>query len=407
MRSSSTLSIPARTAGRGLVPLLGALTAIGPMSIDMYLPSLPTIARELGASTASVQLTLALFFVGLALGQLIYGPLSDRVGRKGPLISGLVLYVAASAGCAIAPNITALIAFRMLQALGGCAALVISRAMVRDLYPPREAAQVFSLMTLVMGVAPIVAPLAGGYLMAALGWRAVFGAQVAFGLTLLALAALALSETRDAERRRAEPAASLSLDYRVLLSDRRFLGFALSGGAIQAGMFAYISGSPFVFIELFQVPAEAFGWIFGANALGLIGASQVNGLMLRTRAPERILRLTILMPALFGLSLAALVSTKIGGFWGVALPLFGYLAALGFVFPNVTAAALSEHGKRAGLAAAVMGALQFCLAALAGGLVGRLHDATALPMAGVVGGCGVLGLILYLSLAARPSAGGR
>lgn len=403
MTSSSTLSAPVQTSRRGLIPLLGALTAIGPMSIDMYLPSLPTIGKDLAASTASVQLTLALFFVGLALGQLIYGPLSDRLGRKGPLIAGLVLYVAASAGCALAPSITALIAFRLLQALGGCAALVVSRAIVRDLYPPREAAQVFSMMTLVMGVAPIVAPLLGGYLMAGMGWRAIFGGLVFFGLMILALATLALPETRDAAARRAEPAASLGLDYRALLSDRRFLGFSLAGGVIQAGMFVYISGSPFVFIELFHVPAEAFGWIFGANALGLIAASQVNGRLLKTRAPEGILRLTILLPAFFGLCLAAMVSARLGGFRGLLLPLFGYMAALGFVFPNVTAAALAEHGKRAGLAAAVMGALQFSLAALAGSLVGRLHDGSALPMAGIIGVCGVLGLITYRTLASRPS----
>ncbi|MNX67332.1 Bicyclomycin resistance protein [compost metagenome] len=402
--SSSTLSVPIPTSRRGLIPLLGALTAIGPMSIDMYLPSLPTIARDLGASTAAVQLTLALFFVGLALGQLIYGPLSDRLGRKGPLISGLVLYVLASAGCALAPSTGALIAFRLLQALGGCAALVVSRAIVRDLYPPREAAQVFSLMTLVMGVAPIVAPLVGGYLMMGMGWRAIFGGLVVFGLAILALAALALPETRDAAKRQAEPAASLTRDYRTLLTDRRFLGFTLAGGVIQAGMFAYISGSPFVFIELFHVPAEAFGWIFGANALGLIAASQVNGRLLKTRAPEGILGLTIQLPAFFGLCLATLVGFKLGGFWGVVLPLFGYLAALGFVFPNVTAAALAEHGKRAGLAAAVMGALQFGLAAVAGSLVGRLHDGSALPMAGIIGTCGLIGLILFRTLAARPKA---
>lgn len=402
MSSTSTLSAPAQTSRRGLVPLLGSLTAIGPMSIDMYLPSLPTIGKELGASTASVQLTLALFFIGLAFGQLIYGPLSDRLGRKGPLVSGLVLYVLASAGCAVAPNITTLIAFRLIQALGGCAALVVSRAIVRDLYPPREAAQVFSLMTLVMGVAPIVAPLVGGYLMAGMGWRAIFGGLVLFGLLILALAAFAIPETRDAAARRAEPASSLALDYRALFSDRRFLGFSLAGGVIQAGMFVYISASPFVFIELFKVPAESFGWIFGTNALGLIAASQVNGRLLRRRAPEGILGVTIFLPAFFGLCLAGLATAKLGGFWGLVLPLFGYLAALGFVFPNVTAAALADHGKRAGLAAAVMGALQFSLAAFAGSMVGRLHDGSALPMAGIIGVCGLLGLILYRTLAARP-----
>lgn len=386
--------------GAGLILLLGGLTAIGPASIDMYLPSLPSIGKDLAAATRDVQLTLAVYFVGMALGQLLYGPLSDRLGRKGPLLSGIALFVLASIGCAFAPNVWALVAFRFLQALGGCAALVVSRAIVRDVFPVQDAARVFSLMTLVMGVAPILAPMAGAALMAVLGWRAIFIALALFGALALAVAATRLPETRPASTRQAEAASSLGDDLRHLLRDKRFLGFSLAGGVAQAGMFAYISGSPFVFIELHQVPATAYSWIFGANALGLILASQGNGWLLKARSPHTLLRHSLLAPATFGLALAGTAWMGVGGVWGLLLPLFGYVASLGFVFPNATAAALEPHGRRAGFASAVMGALQFGLAAIASTLLGRLHDGSALPMALVIATCGTLAFLTHRLLAA-------
>ncbi len=394
---AGTAAHPAATAA--LIVLLGALTAIGPASIDMYLPSLPSIGKDLGAATRDVQLTLAVYFIGLALGQLLYGPISDRLGRKKPMLVGLGLFTLASFGCAFAPNIWALVAFRFLQAMGGCAAMVIARAVVRDVFPVQDAARVFSLMTLVMGVAPILAPMAGAGLLAFFGWQAIFVALAAFGAIALLAAAGGLPETRPAATRPSNAATSLGDDLRHLLKDRHFLGFTLAGSMANAGMFAYISGSPFVLIELHQVSASAYSWIFGVNALGLIAASQINGWLLKSRPPRGLLRLTMLAPAVFGLALAGAVGSGFGGLWGLLLPLFGYVASLGFVMPNATATALEPHGRRAGFASAVMGSLQFGLAAVASAMIGRLHDGSALPLALVMATCGTVAFLAHRFLA--------
>ncbi|MNR78798.1 Bicyclomycin resistance protein [compost metagenome] len=403
MNPTSRVESVARPATAGLILLLGSLTAIGPASIDMYLPSLPNIGTDLGAATSEVQLTLAVYFIGMALGQLIYGPLSDRLGRKMPMLVGLGLFTLASAGCAFAPNIGSLIAFRFLQAMGGCAAMVISRAIVRDVFPVQDAARVFSLMTLVMGVAPILAPMAGAGLLATSGWRAIFTAIAAFGAIALVAAGLNLPETRSAATRRAQPPNSLADDLKHLLKDPRFLGFSLAGGMAQAGMFAYISGSPFVLIELHHVPATTYSWIFGLNALGLITASQLNGWLLKTQNPRQLLNWTVLAPAVFGLSLAATAWTGFGGLWGLLLPIFGFVASLGFVFPNATASALEAHGQRAGFASALMGSLQFAIAAVASGMIGRLHDGSALPLAMVMATSGVFAFLAHRLLAERKA----
>lgn len=389
------------TPGPGFIAILGALTAIAPMSIDMYLPALPTLGRELAADPASVQLTLAFFFVGLALGQLVIGPLSDRLNRKVPLLGGLALYAVAAAGCAFAPNIGTLVAFRFLQAVGGCAALVISRAVVRDLYQAREAARVFSMMTLVMGVAPIVAPLAGGYVMLAFGWRAIFGVLVLFALVLMLASALALPESRPAPAG-LEPAGSLLQDAREVVTDRHFLGFALTAALAQAGMFAYIAASPFVFIEYFHVPARAYGWIFGANAGALIIASQVNGHLLLKHHLEPLLKGGVTVLSGVAVALFVLGFSGWGGLWGVLAPLVVYMACLGFVFSNAMASALSGHGRRAGLAAAVLGTIQYGFAALVGGLVGRLQGGAG-GMVLVMAVCALLALTTHRTLA-RPRA---
>ena len=395
----STGAVARSSSALGLIVLLGALTAIGPASIDMYLPSLPSIGTDLTAATRDVQLTLAVYFIGLAVGQLLYGPISDRMGRKKPMLVGLGLFTLASFGCAFAPNIWALVAFRFLQAMGGCAAMVIARAVVRDVFPVQDAARVFSLMTLVSGVAPILAPMVGAAILTFSGWRAIFLALAALGGGLLLAASLGLRETRAAEAQSDPQAGSLREDLRVLLRDRHFLGFVLAGSTAQAGMFAYISGSPYVLIELHHVSATTYSWIFGANSLGLITAAQINGWLLRTRAPRALLRISMLAPAFFGLVLAGTVATGFGGLWGILVPLFGYVASLGFVMPNSTATALESHGRRAGFASAVMGSLQFGLAAIASAMIGRLHDGSALPLALVMATCGTLAFLAHRFLA--------
>jgi DHA1 family bicyclomycin/chloramphenicol resistance-like MFS transporter len=368
--------------------VLGALTAFAPMSVDMYLPSLPAIGRGLRADMPMVQMTLAAFFVGLSLGQALYGPLADRFGRKAPLYGGIVLYVLASVACALAPDIESLIAARFVQAAGGCAGVVIARAVVRDLFEAQDAARMFSVLMLVMGAAPILAPVAGGQLLVQFGWRSIFWALAVFG-SLCLLASLAwLPETHQAARAELSLGGALRV-YGRLLTDRRFLGYALGGGLAASGLFAYIAGSPFVFIELYGVPAQHYGWLFGTNALALIVGSQINRRLLRKHPAQRVLRVAGGVTLAFGILLLLLVSTGLGGFAGVALPLFGFVASLGFVFPNTTALALAPQSGRAGSASALLGALQFALATVASGLVGALHNATALPMAAVIALCTV------------------
>jgi MFS transporter, DHA1 family, multidrug resistance protein len=388
---------PARFLG-----ILGAVTALVPLSIDMYLPTLPALERAFAADPAAVQLTLGAFFVGLAVGQALYGPVTDRFGRKPPLYAGLVGYVLASVGCALASSIGALVACRFVQALAGCAGLVVPRAMVRDRFDPQATARVFSLLVLVMGAAPILAPLAGGYVLAWLGWRAIFWGLGGMGLACLGAVALGLSETRRGDTHPAGVFGVALRGYARLLADRRYLGHALGGGLAMAGMFAYISASPFVLIQVYGVPAEAYGWVFGANALGLISASQLNRRLLASWRAEQVLAWAMTGTAVVGLALLLVALTGAGGLAGLLLPLFGFVASLGFTQPNALAGAMAEHPERAGSAAGLYGTLQFVAATVAGALVGRLHDGTAVPMAAVIAGCGGLALVCHRWLVGTP-----
>ena len=370
--------------------LLSALIAFAPMSIDMYLPGLPAIAAEFGAPTSAAQFTLASFFIGLALGQAIHGPLADRYGRKPPLYVGLALYVVASIGCALAPNLTTLIALRFLQAVGGCAGIVIARAIVRDCYDAHTSARVFSLMMLIMGLAPILAPFLGGWILWLAGWRAIFMVLTLFGLGCLLAVWRHLRETRPAHTIASTSIGAALRVYGDLLRDRHFIGYVLAGGLAHAGMFAYITGSPHVFIEVYGVPAQHFGWLFGLNAVGLIASSQVNRHLLARHSADAILRRANRSTALLGLGLLAVAGTGWGGLPMLLLPLFGYSVSLGFTAPNAMANALAHQGSRAGSASALLGALQFGLATLASTLVGLLGHGSALPMAAVIAGCGLL-----------------
>lgn len=380
-----------------LVLILGALTAFASLSIDMYLPSFPTLEVDLRASASAVQFSLAAFFIGMALGQAFYGPLADRFGRKRPLYAGLALYVLASIGCALATNIETLIALRFVQAVGGCAGIVIARAMVRDLFDHQASAKVFSLLVLVLGVAPILAPVAGGYMLKFFGWRVIFVFLTAFGLVCLIVSALALQETLPVSMRtnHASPIRNALRVYGQLLADRRFNGYALAGGVAQAGLFAYISNSPFVFIKLYGISEQAFSLLFGVNAFGLIAASQINHRLLSRWKPDEILSRVVFLIAGFGLVMLLMAFTGWGGMWGIWPPLFAFVTILGFSFPNMIAGAMAHQADRAGSASALMGTLQFGAATLAGTLVGAFHNHSAVPMAAVIALCGVSALALY------------
>jgi DHA1 family bicyclomycin/chloramphenicol resistance-like MFS transporter len=398
---------PRRTSHLELVVILGALTAFAPLAIDMYLPALPTLAQAFSADTAEVQRTLATFFLGFALGQALYGPVADRFGRKPPLYAGLVLFALASAACALAASVEALTVLRFIQAIGACSGAVIARAMVRDLFEPQETARIYSALMLVMGVAPILAPLLGGYLLLWFGWEAIFWLLTALAITSGAAVALRLPETHDRSTAHSLSLGSVLERYAGLLADRHFMGYALSGGMNAAGMFAYIAGSPFVFIELHRVAPEHFGWIFGTNAAGLILASQVNGRILHRFGADRILRLGNLLQTVAGLALLLSAATGLGGFLGIAVPLFVYVGCVGLVSPNAIALAMAPHGAQAGAASALVGTLQFSIAAIAATAVGAIHQQSALPMAMIVAICGTSGLILHRWLVGRMAARAR
>jgi DHA1 family bicyclomycin/chloramphenicol resistance-like MFS transporter len=394
---------PDRAAALRFIVILGSLTAFAPLSIDMYLPAFPALRAHFGASAGAVQATLAVFFVGLACGQAVYGPISDRYGRRPPLLFGIALYVAASVAAACAPDIGSLTAARLFQALGGCAGMVIARAMVVDLFDERETARVFSLLMLVMGLAPILAPLLGGQFLALFGWTAIFWFFAGFGLLCLAAVLLGLGETLPPERRSAGGIVDALRAYRRLLADRRFVAFAATGALAMGAMFAYITGSPFVFIEMHGVSPQVYGLLFGTNAFGLIVASQINARLLRRFPGQAILPVAVAVALIADLALAAAVLADAGGLVGLMIPLFVTVSSLGFVMANASAAAMARATAHRGAASALIGVMQFALAAGVGALVGALQDGTARPMALVIA---ALGLAAFVAsrIAARSAS---
>jgi len=378
------------------------LTAIAPLSIDMYLPGFPAIALSLGSDLPTVQLTLAMFLIGISLGQLIYGPISDRFGRKPPLYAGLSLYICATIVCATAHHVELLIAARFFQALGGSAGLVVSRAVIRDRTTVEEGARAFSMLLLVMGLAPILAPLMGGLLLKLAGWRLIFWALLGFAFLLVVAVHFTMPETL-----RRDPASRLSIrstarNYGSLLQDRRFISCALTGAFNYGGMFAYIACSPYVLIEIYGVRSENFGLLFGLNAFGFIAASQVNARLVPRIGATGLLRRSI------GFPMAAAALGLVPILLGVhslplfMLSLFCFVSTLGFIGPNAMALGMAEQGHRAGAASALIGTLQFLIGTIAGIIVSAVHTDTALPLSAVMGLFGFGGWLTY-RLGVAPS----
>jgi DHA1 family bicyclomycin/chloramphenicol resistance-like MFS transporter len=370
------------------VCVLGALVAFAPLTIDMYLPALPAIAADFQAGSGAVQATLALYFIGMALGQLVYGPLSDRYGRKAPLYAGFLLYALASAGCALAPNIATLQLCRLLQALGGCAGAVIPLAVVRDHFGKEGSARALSRLMLVMGAAPMLAPAAGAVLLEASGWRAIFWALLGCGLAALAMLRWVLPETLAPQQRQAVSFRGTFATWRALLGNRKFAGNTLAGALAGAGMFAYIAGSPFVLINLHGLTPQHYGWVFGINACGLIGASQLNHRLLGSYRSHAILSVALLACALSGLALLAVLAAQLAT--GLLLVvLFLFVALMGLIFPNSAAGAMSAAGERAGNAAALLGTVRFGAATAAGGMVAAFAHGGGVAMGAVMAACGI------------------
>ena len=387
-----------RTAALGrssLVLLLGLLTAFGPMSTDMYLPAFPAIAREFGVLIAQVQYTVAAYMGGLALGQLLYGPLADQYGRKPFLLAGLALYALASLGCAASASVASLIGWRVLQAVGGCAGAVLSFAIVRDEFAGNQAARIFSTMLLVMGVAPILAPTVGSVVVAHTSWRLIFWLLTGLAALTSAAVALGLRETLPVARRNPQAVRRAFHTYERLLRDRAFVGYALTSGLVLGAMFAYIAGSPFVFTQLYGLSTQQYGLLFGLNASGLIAASQLNNWLLRRYAFPQILRGVTLAALLAGLALWGLARTGWGGLYGLEVPLFVVVSCVGLASPNATAGALQRHAAHGGSAASLLGTLSYGCGTLAALATSALADGTARPMALVVAACGALACGLY------------
>lgn len=383
---------PARRQAVLLTLILGGLQAFGPLSIDMYLPGLPTIARDLRVDEGTAQFTLSAFLLGMALGQAAYGPVTDKYGRRRPLLFGVAVYVLASVLCALAPTAPLLIAGRFLQALGASAGAVITTAVVRDLWRGKEAADRFSLLMLVMGVAPILAPLLGGLILARFEWHAIFWTLAGLGVLCLA-AVFALPETSSPESRAGVRLRDAAGTYLDLLRNAPFVAYALAGSFASCTLFAYISGSSFVFIETLGLTPGLYSVLFGANALGLIVASQVNRALLRRGSLNGIAAGASAATLGFALLLVLVTLTGNASVWTLAPLLFGLLSSLGLTFPNTTTLALEHVRVRMGSASALRGTIQFALAGGAGSLVGLLADGTALPMTGVMAVSAVLSAV--------------
>jgi MFS transporter, DHA1 family, multidrug resistance protein len=391
---------PSGAARLRLVLVLGSLIALGPLTIDMYLPALPTLADDLRTTPAAAQLTLTGTLVGLALGQLLVGPLSDTFGRRRPLLVGVAVHVVASLLCLVAPNVEVLGGLRMLQGVGAAAASVVAMAIVRDLFVGRAAATLFSRLMLVLGVAPVVAPTIGGEILRFTSWRGVFAVLAVLALALFAMAALALPETLPSEHRRPLGLGNTLRTYRGLLRDRTFVGLVLVAGLAMAGLFGYVAGSSFVFQEQFGLDQQQFGLLFGAGAVFLIGGTQLNAALLRWFEPRVLLPAALVLGTAAGVVLLVLAASDTGGLAGVVVPLWTVLFAVGVTLPNAPALALARHGAAAGTAAALLGAVQMGVGAVISPLVGVLgNDAVAMGI--VVSGGTVLALAVLLAVV-RP-----
>ncbi|MFD3313828.1 multidrug effflux MFS transporter [Streptomyces sp. NPDC058694] len=393
-----------RSVGLLVTLVLGGLTAVPPLSIDMYLPALPEVTDSLHASAATVQLTLTACLAGMALGQLVVGPMSDKWGRRRPLIVGLLLYVVATAVCAFAPTIELLVAFRLLQGLAGAAGIVIARAVVRDLYDGVDMARFFSTLMLISGVAPIIAPLIGGQVLRITDWRGVFYILTAVGIVLTVVVWRTLPETLAPEHRHSGGTVEALRTMRGLLADRVFTGYMLTGGFAFAALFAYISASPFVIQEIYGASPQTYSILFGVNSIGLVAVGQINGKLLVGRVSlDKVLAAGLAIITTASAALLLMASGVFGevGLVPIAIGLFVLMSAMTLCMPNTNALALMRTRHAAGSASALLGTSSFLVGALATPLVGIAGEHTAVPMAVVQLACSLVAVGCFVGLC-RP-----
>lgn len=374
---------------------LGLLSAMGAFSIDMYLPGFPDIAKDLHTTIAHITLSITSFFIGISVGQLIYGPLLDRFGRKKPLFIGLALYLITSIACAFAPTADMLIALRFLQALGSCSGMVASRALVRDIFPVEENAKIFSLLMLVLALSPIVAPTLGGYMTALFGWQSIFYILALIGASTLILTYFKLPGGKEPQTFSLKPKPIISGFWEVARVPQ-FYTYAFAGAIASSGLYAYIAGSPFVFMELYHVSEKQYGWIFAIIAMGLISASQVNTILLQKFTSEQIVRVALFCQCIAGISLVAGNIFHILGLYSTIFLIWIFLSTQGFAFPNSSALSLAPFSKNAGTASALMGAIQLGIGAVSTALVSMLTNGTAIPMSAVMCACAISSFIVLL-----------
>ena len=380
-----------------LILILGMLSAIGPFSIDMYLPGFPAIAADLHTSVAHISLSLSSFFIGISVGQFIYGPLLDRYGRKKPMYIGLILYIVASVGCALAASANMLIALRLIQALGSCVGMVASRAIIRDIFPVDEIAKVFSKLMLVIAVSPIIAPTLGGYIVSEYGWHEVFIVLAIMASLILIAIHFVLPESMQGDATTSLKPSMIIKNYLMVLKTPQFYTYAFTGAIAAAGLYAYIAGSPYVFIEFFKVTEKQYGWIFAGVALGLIAASQVNSLLLKKFSSQQIIPVALFCQMITGAVLFIGSAYGLLNVYSTISLIFLFLSCQGFVFPNTSALSMAPFQKNAGSASALMGGIQMTFGALSSMTVSALSNATAMPMTGVMAFCSLTSVcILFI-----------
>lgn len=379
-----------------IIVILGALSTISPFAIDMYLPAFPEIAKALGTSTARVSLSLASYFAGMAAAQLFYGPLLDRFGRKLPLYAGLVLFIVASVLCLFSRNVESLIALRFVQALGGCAAQVAAMAMVRDFFPAHETAKIISLLILVISASPLLAPSIGVFVAVHLGWQWVFIVLSAFVLVMLLIARFVLPDAHPPDQSVSLRLRPILRNYALVLKEPQFITYALSGAFAFSGLLVYVTSSPIVFMEVFQVSAQKFGAIFAGLSVGFIGSNQVNVLLLRKYSSEQIFRGALLVEC--PVALVLLVGTICGwfGLSATLVLLFISLSSLGLAYPNAAALALVPFSRNIGSASAMLGFLQIGVSGLASASIGIFDSHTMMPVALVLMATSFIGFAILL-----------
>ncbi len=387
---------PKRPRNLYLILMLGSLTALSPFSIDMYLPAFQIIAADFSVQVSDVSLSLSSYFIGLAFGQLIYGPLLDRFGRRPPLFVGLIIYIFASLCCMFSPSLSSLIFFRLIQALGGCVAQVAAIAMVRDFFEGKESAKIFSLLILILGASPLLAPTSGAYLAANFGWHSVFLMLTVLGLLLLAVSYYFLPEGHQPDPTQSLRIVPIFRNYFSILVHPQFYTYTLAGALAFSGLFVYLASSPIIFLEIFHIQPETYGWIFGILATGFISSSQFNILLMKKFTSEQILLRGILCLTAIGFCFALGTMNGIFGLVGTILMLFMYLSSAGMVHPNASSLALLPFSKNAGSASALMGAIQMGIGALVTIGVGLLNAKAMLPFTLIFASTGLIAMLVLV-----------